>query len=100
MLVYALDLELHLLSELAVKCTQWLVHENQKRLEDQGASERDPLLLPAGKFIRSTMFESFQVNHRERCGYANDACLEAPQMRPAGGATQAVRCFHPLISLY
>ena len=37
---------------------------------------------------------------RERCGYANDACLEAPQMRPAGGATQAVRCFHPLISLY
>jgi peptide/nickel transport system ATP-binding protein len=25
--------------------------------------------------------------------------LESPQTRPAGGATQTVRCFHPLISL-
>jgi peptide/nickel transport system ATP-binding protein len=37
---------------------------------------------------------------RERCGYANGECLESPQMRPAGGVTQTVRCFHPLISLY
>ena len=37
---------------------------------------------------------------RERCSYANDLCLEAPQMTAAGGASQTVRCFHPLISLY
>jgi len=37
---------------------------------------------------------------RERCGYANEACLESPQTRPAGGVTQTVRCFHPLISLF
>ena len=37
---------------------------------------------------------------RARCGYADGECLEAPQARPAGGATQTVRCFHPLISLF
>jgi peptide/nickel transport system ATP-binding protein len=37
---------------------------------------------------------------RERCGYANGDCMESPQMRAAGGATQTVRCFHPLISLF
>ena len=37
---------------------------------------------------------------RERCGYANGDCMESPHMRAAGGATQTVRCFHPLISLF
>ena len=37
---------------------------------------------------------------RERCGHADNECLEAPAMRAAGGDTQSVRCFHPLISLY
>jgi peptide/nickel transport system ATP-binding protein len=37
---------------------------------------------------------------RERCAYADADCLEAPQPRPASGATQTVRCFHPLISLF
>jgi peptide/nickel transport system ATP-binding protein len=37
---------------------------------------------------------------RERCSYADDDCLDTPAMRATGGATQSVRCFHPLISLY
>jgi len=37
---------------------------------------------------------------RERCGYANGDCMESPHMRAAGGVTQTVRCFHPLISLF
>jgi oligopeptide/dipeptide ABC transporter ATP-binding protein len=37
---------------------------------------------------------------RERCGYATGECMESPQVRAAGGATQTVRCFHPLISLF
>jgi len=37
---------------------------------------------------------------RVRCGYATAQCNASPEMRPAGGVGQAVRCFHPLISLY
>jgi len=37
---------------------------------------------------------------RERCAYATTACDASPEMRPAGGPGQTVRCFHPLISLY
>ena len=37
---------------------------------------------------------------RERCTYATAACDASPDMRPAGGPGQTVRCFHPLISLY
>ncbi len=37
---------------------------------------------------------------RERCTYADEACLATPAMRPAGGPGQAVRCAHPLISLF
>jgi len=37
---------------------------------------------------------------RERCSYADAQCEGAPQVRAAGGPTQMVRCFHPLISLY
>jgi peptide/nickel transport system ATP-binding protein len=37
---------------------------------------------------------------RERCAHADAECIEAPPSRPAGGPTQTVRCFHPLISLF
>jgi peptide/nickel transport system ATP-binding protein len=37
---------------------------------------------------------------RERCAHATTACDASPEMRPAGGPGQTVRCFHPLISLY
>jgi peptide/nickel transport system ATP-binding protein len=37
---------------------------------------------------------------RERCACATPACDASPEMRPAGGPGQTVRCFHPLISLY
>ena len=34
---------------------------------------------------------------RERCSYADAECEVSPEMRPAGGAGQTVRCFHPLV---
>ena len=37
---------------------------------------------------------------RERCAFATSECAESPQMRPVGGPGQAVRCYHPLVSLY
>ncbi len=37
---------------------------------------------------------------RDRCAYADAACLVTPAMLPAGRPGQAVRCMHPLISLY
>ncbi|MFO1313491.1 MAG: ABC transporter ATP-binding protein [Burkholderiales bacterium] len=36
---------------------------------------------------------------RERCSRSGAECEGSPDMRPAGGATQRVRCFHPLPSL-
>jgi peptide/nickel transport system ATP-binding protein len=34
---------------------------------------------------------------RERCSYAKADCEVSPDMRPAGGPGQSVRCFHPLV---
>ncbi len=45
----ALDLELHLLAQLAVERAEGLVEEEQCRIEDDRARERDALLLAAGR---------------------------------------------------
>jgi peptide/nickel transport system ATP-binding protein len=37
---------------------------------------------------------------RERCAFATAQCTTSPEMRAVGGPGQAVRCFHPLLSLY
>ena len=36
---------------------------------------------------------------RERCNRATEACDVSPEMRPAGGPGQSVRCFHPLVAV-
>ncbi len=37
---------------------------------------------------------------RERCARATAACDASPEMRPAGGPGQGVRCFHPLVPVH
>jgi len=37
---------------------------------------------------------------RERCSRTTEACEVSPEMRPAGGAEQSVRCFHPLVPVH
>jgi peptide/nickel transport system ATP-binding protein len=37
---------------------------------------------------------------RERCSRATQACEVSPEMRPAGGPGQSVRCFHPLVPVH
>jgi len=37
---------------------------------------------------------------RERCNRATEACEVSPEMRPAGGPGQSVRCFHPLVAVH
>ncbi len=36
---------------------------------------------------------------RERCVHATAACADSPEIRPAGGPGQTVRCFHPLVAV-
>src|SRR2546425_341901 len=48
----ALDLALQLVAQGSVQRSQWLVHEQQPWLEDQGPTERDALLLAAAQLGR------------------------------------------------
>ena len=50
--VQVLDLELHLLAQLLVERAERLVHQKQRRLEHDGAGQRDALLLSARKLAR------------------------------------------------
>src|SRR6185295_2799115 len=50
-LVQMADLDLHLLSELLVERGQWLVHQQDARLENDGTGERDALPLTAGELV-------------------------------------------------
>jgi hypothetical protein len=47
-LLQPLDLELHLLAQVLVERAQRLVHQEQRRIVDEGAGQRDALLLAAG----------------------------------------------------
>ena len=60
------DLELHLLAQLLVQGTQRLVHEDQLRLEDQRAGDRDALLLAPGELRRAPGSEAAELHHAER----------------------------------
>ena len=56
---------MHLLAQLLVKRAQWLVHEHQLGLVDQGAGHGDPLLLSTRKLARPAALESPQLDHVE-----------------------------------
>jgi hypothetical protein len=49
--VQPLDLELQVLAQLLVKRAQGLVHQQDRRVEDDRAPDRNALLLPAGQLL-------------------------------------------------
>ena len=63
--VQAADLEAHLLAQIGVEVGQRLVEQQRLRLDDQGAGERDALLLAAGQFARIALGEVGELGGRE-----------------------------------
>src|SRR5262249_13829390 len=57
--------ELHGLAQLAIERAERLVEEQQPRAEDDGARERDPLLLTARKLARIPAVVSLKIDQRE-----------------------------------
>jgi hypothetical protein len=61
------QLDLHGLPQLLVERREGLVHQDQPRLEDHGAGERDALALAAGELADAALLVAGEVDHRE-CG--------------------------------
>ena len=64
-LVDLLQLDLHMLAQLLVERAERLVHQNEGRLEDERAGERDALLLAARELGRLAILELLQPHHFE-----------------------------------
>jgi len=76
-LVQMLDFELHMLAKLLVQGAKRLVHQHQFGVEDQGAGQGDPLLLPAGQLRRTPVRELAHLHHVQRAGDARLAFVLA-----------------------
>ena len=61
-----LDLDAHLLAHVGVKRRQRLVEQKHLRLEDDGAGQRDALLLAAGKLRGQFLLAAGQPHHGKR----------------------------------
>ena len=73
LLVNVLDLVLHLLTQILVQRTEWFVHQDELRLEDQRPGHRDALLLAAGELGRHARAEIRELDHVEGTLYP---CLD------------------------
>src|SRR3954453_7977667 len=62
----ALELDLHLLAQLAVECTQRLVQEQHSRALHQRAGKRNALTLTAGELSRSSVAVPLETNGAQR----------------------------------
>src|SRR6185312_10969765 len=60
------DLDLHRLAELLVERRQRLVHQHDRRLEHDGARERDALALAAGQFVDAARTVATELDGVER----------------------------------
>jgi len=67
------QLDLHGLAQLAVERAERLVEQQQRRLDDYGARDRDALLLSAGEREHAAIREAFHAHQRERLA---DALLD------------------------
>src|SRR4051794_37239609 len=65
-LLQAPHLKLHGFAKLAVERAERLVQQQQLRAEDDGARERDPLLLATGKLRWIAALETAQLDEIER----------------------------------
>src|SRR5581483_4392516 len=68
LLLERLELDLQGLAELGVERAERLVEEQDGGVQDQGAGERHPLLLPAGELRGPPATEPLEPDERERLG--------------------------------
>ena len=61
----AADFILKLLPQPPVQGAEWLIHQHQFRLEDQGAGDGDALLLASGKLAGPPVPEAFHAHQRQ-----------------------------------
>jgi hypothetical protein len=64
--VDAPDFGAHLQPQLGVEVRQRLVHQHQRRLDDDGAGDRHALLLAAGKLARQFLRVPVELHQRQR----------------------------------
>src|SRR5207253_10195835 len=57
-----LQLDLHLLAELQIEGSQWLIEQQHLRVVDEGPCEGDPLALAAGELDRLSVAEAGKLN--------------------------------------
>ena len=69
-LVQVANLDLHLLAQLLVERRQGLVHEQDARLEDDGAGERDALALTARELVDVAGAELAELDQLEHLLHA------------------------------
>ena len=65
----ALELQLHLLAELEVQCTQRLVQQQDLRLIDQTAGNGNTLLLAAGHLADAAALKALQADHLQHIAH-------------------------------
>jgi hypothetical protein len=75
LLLDRLQLDLEGLAELRVEGAERLVEQQDRRVQDQGASEGDPLLLTAGELVRTPLLEAGQAHQLEGVTHALDLIL-------------------------
>src|SRR5207302_2761948 len=60
------QLSAHLLTQVRVQIAEWLVHQQDARLEYERSSQGDALLLPTTELWTLTLFEARQAHQFER----------------------------------
>jgi hypothetical protein len=83
------NLDLHFLSELLVERRQGLVHEQDARLEDDGAGERDALALTARELVDVAGTELAELDELEHLLHAIGDFRLADPAQPQGIADVA-----------
>ena len=83
-----LQLDPHALAQLGVEIGQRLVEQQDRRLDDQRAGERDALLLAAGQLVRIAAFEPAQIDQRKRL---LDLLLAPPRSGPCAASARTRR---------
>ncbi len=77
-------LQLHLLAQLPIQCTQWLVHEQDVGLNHHGARQCHALLLAARKLADRAVAESVEPDHAQHLVHAPGDLVPR---EPANGQT-------------
>ena len=84
-----LKLQLHLLAELKVQCTQRLVQQQDLRLIDQTAGNGNTLLLAAGHLADAAALKALQADHLQHIAHlaADGLFVHLLQAQAKGGHT-------------